>query len=139
MKRKKEMENQIIEHLITLATEAFQKAYAPYSHYAVGAAVLGNDGQFYSGCNVENAVYPLTICAERVAITKAISEGATQVKAIAVVTANSGMPCGSCRQVMREFGDDDLPIYISGLDGHYTYFTLGQLLPYGFSAGDLMP
>lgn len=131
------MDKTQIEHLINLATQAYHQAYAPYSHYAVGAAVLGDDGRVYSGCNVENAVYPLTLCAERVAITKAISEGATRIQAIAIVTVNSGTPCGSCRQVMREFGDDDMPIYISGLDGHYVCYRLVQLLPYGFSARDL--
>ncbi len=125
------------EHLIHSAQAAYKKAYAPYSHYEVGAAVLGDDGKIYTGCNVENAVYPLTICAERVAIMKAVSEGVSQILALAVVTKNGGSPCGSCRQVMREFGEDDLPIFIANLKGQHELHTLGQLLPHSFSVNDL--
>jgi cytidine deaminase len=124
--------------LIQSAIQAYKNAYAPYSHYEVGAAVLGDDGQIYTGCNVENAVYPLTICAERVAITKAVSEGVRRIKAIAVVTRNGGTPCGSCRQVIREFGDDDLPIIIANMDGQYETYTLAYLLPLSFTSVDLL-
>jgi len=125
------------DNLIQSALLAYKKAYAPYSNYAVGAAVLGDNGIIYSGCNVENAVYPLTICAERVAIMKAVSEGANRIEAVAVVTKNGGSPCGSCRQVMREFAEDSLPVFIANLEGQYEIHTLGQLLPNSFSAKNL--
>ncbi len=123
--------------LVAQAIAAVQRAYAPYSGYPVGAAVLADDGHVYTGCNVENAVYPLTICAERVAITKAISEGAQHILAVAVATANGGTPCGSCRQVMREFGAPAMPVFIARTDGSYRQRTLEELLPESFSAADL--
>ncbi len=126
-----------IRELVEAAIAARERAYAPYSHYRVGAAVLADDGRIYTGCNVENAVYPLSLCAERVAVTKAISEGAHAIRAIAVVTENGGTPCGSCRQVLREFGDPAMPIYIATPDGHYRERSLAFLLPESFSAADL--
>jgi cytidine deaminase len=126
-----------VERLIACAQDAQKTAYAPYSKYQVGAAVLTEEGKIYQGGNIENAVYPLTTCAERVAITKAVSEGARKIIAIAVVTENGGSPCGSCRQIMREFGDDDLQVYIAKVDGNHTLYTLDQLLPDSFSAQDL--
>ncbi len=123
--------------LVKQAIEAQQRAYAPYSHYPVGAAVLTEDGRVHTGCNVENAVYPLTMCAERVAILKAISEGARHIRAVAVVTPNGGTPCGSCRQVMQEFGAPEMPVFIGRSDGNYRQRTLAELLPDGFSAADL--
>jgi cytidine deaminase len=123
--------------LVAQAIEARQRAYAPYSGYPVGAVVLADNGRTYTGCNIENAVYPLTLCAERVAITKAISEGAQRILALAVATANGGTPCGSCRQVMREFGEPEMPIFIAQIDGSYRQRTLDELLPEGFSAADL--
>lgn len=127
------------EALIAAAHTAYARAYAPYSHYQVGAAVLSEDDQIFTGCNVENAVYPLTICAERVAITKAISEGARHILAVAVVTRNSGTPCGSCRQVILEFASDkNIPIYIANTEKHTHTFTLEQLLPHSFSPNDLL-
>jgi cytidine deaminase len=125
------------EALIHQAQEAFKRAYAPYSEYHVGAAVLTNSGDIYTGCNIENAVYPLTLCAERVAIFKAISEGAASIRALAVVTKNGGTPCGSCRQVMREFGDEDTLIYIANTKGQFRTRRLDDLLPESFSAADL--
>jgi len=89
------------ENLIRRAKEARELAYAPYSRYQVGAAVLTEDGQIFSGSNIENAAYPSSLCAERVAIFKAVSEGHRKLQAIAVVTKNGGSPCGGCRQVMR--------------------------------------
>ena len=89
--------------LIEKATMAQKKAYPPYSHYYVGAALLTKGGKIYSGCNVENASYGLTICAERTAVFKAISEGEKEIEAIVVVTKDGGMPCGACRQVLNEF------------------------------------
>ena len=125
------------ELLIKYALQAMKNAYAPYSQYQVGAAVIADNGTIYTGCNIENAVYPLTTCAERVAITKAISDGAKHIKAVAVATKNGGTPCGSCRQVMREFGEDDMPIYIAGVDGQYQIYSLAQLLPLSFTSLDL--
>jgi cytidine deaminase len=125
------------DELIHQAGEAFKRAYAPYSEYHVGAAVLTDNGDIYTGCNIENAVYPLTLCAERVAIFKAVSEGATSIRALAVVTKNGGTPCGSCRQVMREFGDEDTLIYIANTEGQFRTRHLDDLLPESFSAADL--
>jgi len=123
--------------LVAQAIAALQHAYAPYSGYPVGAAVLANDGHVYTGSNIENAVYPLTVCAERVAITKAISEGAQRILAVAVATANGGTPCGACRQVMQEFSAPAMPVFIARTDGSYRQRTLEELLPEGFSATDL--
>jgi cytidine deaminase len=127
------------EALIHQAMRAFQRAYAPYSEYHVGAAVLTARGDIYTGCNIENAVYPLSLCAERVAIFKAVSEGATHIHALAVVTDNGGPPCGSCRQVMQEFGDQDTLVYIANTDGAFRTRLLKDLLPESFSAADLIP
>ena len=123
--------------LIEAARSVYDNAYAPYSHYRVAAAVRAEDGTIYAGCNVENAVYPLTICAERAAIFKAISDGARKIVALTVVTANGGSPCGACRQVMREFGEDEMPIYVADVTGAYRTHTLGELLPESFSGDDL--
>jgi cytidine deaminase len=127
------------EDLIRRATQAFEHAYAPYSEYHVGAAVLTDRGDIYTGCNIENAVYPLTLCAERVAIFKAVSEGAAHIRALAVVTDNGGPPCGSCRQVIQEFGDKETIIYIANRNGIFRTRHLKDLLPESFSAADLIP
>lgn len=115
--------------LIEAAIQARRLAYAPYSHYPVGAALLTASGKVYSGVNIENAAYPATICAERVAVFKAVSEGEKQFTAIAVVTENGGMPCGSCRQVIAEFGLQTLILVAN---------TQGELLREG-SAADFLP
>ena len=124
------------EELVALAAQARQKAYAPYSGYTVGAALLAQSGRIYTGCNVENAVYPLSTCAERVAIVKAVSEGERKFAALAVVTENGGAPCGACRQTLREFGDDII-VLIADATGAYRETTVAELLPGGFSAADL--
>jgi len=127
------------QELIALANEARKNAYAPYSHYHVGAALLGKSGKIYTGVNVENAVYPLTLCAERVALFKAISEGEREFKAISVVTENGGSPCGSCRQALAEFGLD-MVVYIANSEGTLLEeTTVRALLPHTFSADDLPP
>ncbi len=125
------------ERLIKRAVEAMQKAYAPYSEYAVGAAVLTDSGEIFDGINIENAVYPLTICAERVAIFKAVSEGETSFKAIAVATRNGGTPCGSCRQVMAEFGLDTIVLIADENGTLLQTFTVADLLPQAFSEADI--
>jgi cytidine deaminase len=122
--------------LIDLARKARKRAYAPYSHYKVGAALLGKSGTVYTGCNVENASYSHTICAERTAVLKAVSEGETEFEAIAVVTRNGGSPCGACRQVLSEFSPE-LIIYIADKDGEYRTTTLKQLLPDSFTPAHL--
>jgi cytidine deaminase len=124
------------EELIAQAMEAREHAYAPYSGYRVGAALLGKSGRVYTGCNVENAVYPLVICAERVAVVKAVSEGEQEFVALAVVTENGGAPCGSCRQTLREFGED-IVVLIADATGAYRETTVAELLPGSFSAADL--
>ena len=122
--------------LIALATEARERAYAPYYQYAVGAALRGKSGRVYTGCNVENAVYSLTICAERAALFKAVSEGERAFDALAVVTANAGSPCGSCRQVLAEFGLD-LRVLIATPGKLVAVQTVAELLPRAFGPGDL--
>ncbi|HOE35516.1 MAG: cytidine deaminase [Chloroflexi bacterium] len=127
------------ENLIRMAKEARELAYAPYSRYRVGAAVLTADGQVYTGSNVENAAYPSSLCAERVAIFKAVSEGHRKLDAVAVVTKNGGSPCGGCRQVMREFGGTELLILIADETGALLEeFTLEQLLPRSFGPDELV-
>jgi cytidine deaminase len=124
------------EALVARAIEARERAYAPYSHYRVGAALLGKSGRIYTGGNVENAVYPLTTCAERVAVVKAVSEGEREFVALAVATENAGSPCGSCRQVLREFGEDII-VLIADAEGTYRETTVADLLPDSFGAEDL--
>lgn len=119
------------EELVQQALTARQRAYAPYSGYYVGAAVLTDDGVVFPGCNVENAAYPSTICAERVALTSAVAQGKRNFVAIAVATRNGGSPCGSCRQVMMELGPD-MVVYITDETGAYRTTTVRELLPDGF-------
>jgi len=132
------------ETLIGLAKEAMAFAYAPYSGYHVGAALLGADGQVYTGCNIENAAYGPTNCAERTAVFKAVSQGCREFVAIAVCGGKDGVitgafpPCGVCRQVLREFCGEDFPVYVAGAEGSYETFTLAQLLPHSFNAREHM-
>jgi len=119
------------EELIARAAVAQEYAYAPYSNYRVGASLLTGSGRVYLGSNVENAVYSLTICAERVAVVKAISEGEKEFEAMAVVTSNGGSPCGACRQVLREFAPK-LPIYIADAEGNFRETSVAELLPDSF-------
>lgn len=125
------------ELLIETARQVRMWAYAPYSHYMVGAALLTTSGKVYDGVNVENAVFPLTTCAERTAIIKAVSEGEKEFQAMAIVTDNAGAPCGSCRQVMAEFGLDMLVIIVDK-DGVVRWEkTVAELLPESFTPSDL--
>jgi cytidine deaminase len=125
------------QRLINKAIDAQKGAYAPYSHYAVGAAVLTDSGEIFDGVNIENAVYPLTICAERVAIFKAVSRGHRAFNAIAVVTKNGGSPCGACRQVMAEFGLDTVVLIADSNGTLRQTSTVADLLPNAFSDADL--
>ena len=128
------------EELNALAVEAMGHAYAPYSGYKVGAALLCADGTVYQGCNIENASYGATNCAERTAFFKAVYDGKREFVSIAVCGGKEGVitgsfpPCGICRQVMREFCEDDFRIYLVGAEGTYESCTLSQLLPFSFSA-----
>lgn len=123
--------------LIQTAIVARRWAYAPYSHYAVGAALLTTSGRIYDGVNVENAAYPTGICAERVAVFKAVSEGEREFQAIAVVTGNGGTPCGSCRQVLAEFGLGTLVIIANEAGQIVQELTVAELLPGAFTPKDL--
>lgn len=125
------------QSLIEAAAEARRWAYAPYSKYRVGAALLASSGRVYTGVNVENAAYPDSICAERVAIFKAVSEGEKEFEAIAVVTGNGGFPCGSCRQVMAEFGQDTEVIITNAEGKIITKTRVRDLLPGAFGQQDL--
>ena len=131
------------EQLVELAKDAMTRAYSPYSGYKVGAALLCADGSVYQGCNIENASFTPTVCAERTAVFKAVSEGKRNFTAIAVCGGKSGVitgpfpPCGVCRQVLREFCEDGFLIYIADAQGFQTV-TLADLLPYSFSAKEHM-
>ena len=126
-----------IQKLMDCAIKARENAYSPYSHFAVGAALLCEDGTLYEGCNIENASYGLTNCAERTAIFKAVYEGHIKFKALAVVADTEGpcAPCGACRQVMAEF---KIPLIIMGnLMGNIKIVTIEELLPFSFSECDV--
>ena len=125
------------DELIEAARKALDHAHAPYSGYKVGAALLCADGTVFSGCNVENASYGLTNCAERTAVFSAVAAGHTKFSAIAIAASNEPdpFPCGACRQVLSEFCSPDLPVYVALADGYET-LTLGDLLPHQFGASD---
>ena len=127
-----------LEKLVAKARDARKNAYVPYSHYKVGAAVLTQSGKTYTGCNVENAAYPSGLCAERVAIFKAASEGEREMVALVVVTANLGSPCGACRQVFSEFADDEALVVLAAAQGNRRKkFTMEQILPDRFGPNHL--
>ena len=126
------------QSLIDLANEARRRAYVPYSHYPVGAALRTKSGKLFTGVNVENAAYPQTMCAERVAIFKAVSEGETEFEVIAIATDNGGSPCGGCRQVMAEFGLDTLVILADGKEKITLETTVRELLPGAFTPDKLV-
>lgn len=125
-----------VDQLVARAAEARETAYVPYSHFPVGAALLGADGAVYTGCNVENASYGLTICAERNAVAHAVAEGARRFDAIAVVTENGVTPCGMCRQVLAEFGPT-MTVIVADAAGHRRIYNLADLLPAAFTPAQL--
>lgn len=132
------------EKLVALAREARGRAYVPYSGFSVGAALLCADGTVYQGCNIENAAFGPTICAERVAVFKAVFDGKRDFAGIAVAGGRAGQevtglfpPCGVCRQVLREFCGLDFPLYLAKEDGKFETHTLGELLPISFSNADM--
>lgn len=132
------------EELLSLAEEAMQNAYAPYSRHFVGAALEAANGKVYTGCNIESASFSPTCCAERTAIFKAVSEGVREFRALAVVGGKEGRitglfpPCGVCRQVLLEFCGKDFPVFLGEGDGRYKAVTLAELIPFGFTAGECM-
>jgi cytidine deaminase len=125
--------------LINEALSGREKAYAPYSHFQVGAAILTKDGEIYKGCNIENASYGLTNCAERTAIFKAVSEGKKEFAMLAIVADTDGpvSPCGACRQVIAEFCDPNMPVILTNLKGDIQETTVKELLPFAFSSEDI--
>lgn len=138
------MEKKVIEEMIEQAIEQLKFSYTPYSDFKVGAALLGKNGKIYTGCNIENAAYSPTNCAERTAFFKAVSEGEREFQAICIVGGKSGKiteytaPCGVCRQVMMEFCDpEDFQVILAIDKAQYQIYTLKELLPQGFGAMNL--
>lgn len=128
-----------IKKMLRLAAEAREKAYCPYSHFRVGACLKTDSGAYYLGCNIENAAFTPTNCAERTAMFKAIYEGERSFEAIAIISdsANPTAPCGVCRQVLAEFCRPDMPVICADRDGNYEVMELSQLLPMSFTAADM--
>lgn len=127
------------DQLIAQSKIARENAYVPYSKFKVGAALLTEDGTVYHGCNIENASYSMTNCAERTAFFKAVSEGVTKFAAIAIVADTPGpvSPCGACRQVMAEFCSQTMPVYLTNMNGDIQQTTVGDLLPGAFTSEDM--
>lgn len=140
----KTMDRELAEKMIELAIEQLKYSYTPYSHFKVGAALLTKGGKFYTGCNIENAAYTPTNCAERTAFFKAVSEGEREFQAICIVGGKDGVlteyaaPCGVCRQVMMEFCNPEMfQIILATSKEQYEVFTLKELLPMGFGPANL--
>lgn len=132
------LSTEAIQALQSQAVAVREQAYAPYSNYLVGAALLASSGEVYTGANVENAAYPASMCAERAALFAAVSRGERAFEAVVVATENGGAPCGSCRQALSEFGER-LQVVTTDLEGKlYLNTTLDQLLPHSFGPGDLV-
>ena len=127
------------QQLVQAAVAAMQRAYAPYSGFTVGAALLAADGRVFTGCNIENASFTPTVCAERTAVCKAVSEGVRDFKMLAIAGGKNGKltgicpPCGVCRQVLAEFCPPDFPVLLAETPDRFRRVTLGELLPYSFS------
>lgn len=127
------------QDMIALAREAMGRAYAPYSKFAVGAVLRGGNGKLYAGCNVENAAYPLGVCAETAAIAAMVADGERRIAEVLVMGAGDTLvtPCGGCRERLREFADDSAPVYLCGREGLRRTVTLGELLPLAFGPGNV--
>lgn len=139
------MNDELTGRLVKAAIDARDRAYAPYSNYQVGAALLSKDGKIFLGSNVENASYGAANCAERTAFFKAVSEGVLEFKAIAIAGGLQGKkisefayPCGICRQVMQEFCDSDFQIIVARSESDYCVMTLAELLPHGFGGNAIL-
>lgn len=130
------LSEETISQLVSAANAVQIKAYAPYSSYHVGSAILGANGKIYAGCNVENASYGLTICAERNAVCQMVAGGCQEISAVVVKTRNGGSPCGACRQVLAEFGGDFPVIFVDEAQNRVNT-TMKHLLPSGFDKGFL--
>jgi cytidine deaminase len=136
-------DNAMIERLCALAAEMRERSYVPYSKFHVGAALLAKDGRIFTGCNVENASFPMGTCAERTAFVKAVSEGAREFTAIAICGGPEDgelqycPPCGVCRQVISEFCDSDFPIFLTKGGTDYKAYTLEELLPFRFGPDNM--
>lgn len=128
-----------IKNMIRMAEEARERSYSPYSHFRVGACLKAANGAYYLGCNIENAAYSPTNCAERTAMFKAVYEGERAFDAIAIIWdgENYAVPCGVCRQVLAEFCKADMPVICANKDGDYRVHTLGELLPEAFTGKDI--
>ncbi len=128
-----------VKNMLRMANEARDRAYAPYSNFRVGACLKGATGAYYLGCNIENAAYSPTNCAERTAMFKAVYEGERQFDALAIVWDgdNPAVPCGVCRQVLAEFCDPEMPVICANRKGEYKIFAMGDLLPDAFLPEDL--
>ncbi len=139
------MQKEQIRNLIRLALEMRKSAYAPYSHYQVGSALLAKNGKVYTGCNIENASYGAANCAERTVFFQAVSAGERHFTAIAITGGLAGeepadyaYPCGICRQVMKEFCDGDFRIIVAVTEENYQCYTLAELLPHGFGGASIV-
>ena len=130
-----------LDDLFRAAQQARSRAYAPYSNFAVGAAVHAAEGGIHAGCNVENAAYPVGTCAEQAAIAAMIAAGERSIREILVLGAGEGLvtPCGACRQRIREFGAPDTPVHLAGPEGVRRSFALRELLPFSFGPDNLRP
>lgn len=129
-----------VKNMLRQANDARDRAYVPYSNFRVGACVKGATGAYYLGCNIENAAYSPTICAERSAMFKAVYEGEREFDAVAIVWDgdNPAVPCGVCRQVLAEFCDPEIPVICANRKGEYKVLALGDLLPFAFTPEDLL-
>lgn len=128
-----------IKNMIRMAMDACDRAYVPYSGFRVGACIKTHTGAYYLGCNIENASFGATNCAERTALFKAVYEGEREFEALAIVSDSSNytVPCGICRQALSEFCEPDMPVICANNEGKYKVFTFGDMLPYSFKASDM--
>jgi len=125
--------------MVELARQMMRRAYAPYSHYMVGAVLRGENGKLYGGCNVENAAYPVGCCAEASAISAMVADGERRIAEVLVIGSGSELitPCGACRQRLREFAEDDTPVHLCDASGVRRTVTFGELLPFSFDASTI--
>lgn len=128
-----------VKKMLRMAAEAQERSYSPYSNFRVGACLKASSGAYYLGCNIENAAFTPTVCAERTAMFKAVYEGERHFEAIAIVSdsLNQTAPCGVCRQVLAEFCDGDMPVICADCEGNYTLLELQELLPMAFTEKDM--
>ncbi len=135
----REIEKNEIGYMISLAAEARERAYCPYSNFRVGACLKAANGDYYLGCNIENASYSPTVCAERTAVFKAVFDGVREFEALAIIADSEtySSPCGVCRQVLAEFCESDMPLILANKSGEYRLTTLGELIPFAFTKKDM--